>query len=380
MSNEIAASRERLLAAISHELRAPLATIKLWIEVLRGDPDPQLHARAIDALQTSATLQERLLTDLLDFARALVGKLRVDSRVIELSPILEQSLAAVLPAAAGKRVAVSAQLAADLGAVAGDADRLRQVFGNLLANAVKFTDPGGTIRVVAGRRPGWVTIQIADTGCGIDPEFLAHALEPFTQEAVPRPDRDSGLGLGLAIAHELVLAHGGHLAVASEGAGKGTMFTVTLPGGQATAVGAPSGRAASVRLDGLGVLVIDDDPHVLEALQILLRRAGARVDIAASAGAARAMLAHQLPDAVLCDVVMQGEDGCSFVRSLRQHASRAREVPVIAFSAHLPGDDRLLASGFDLFIAKPVDIQRLIISIADLIATRRAERGTGAAT
>ncbi len=380
MSSEVPAPREQLLMAISHELRAPLATIKLWIEVLRGDPDPQLRTRAIDALQTSAALQERLVTDLLDFARALVGKLRVDPRVIELAPILEQALAAILPAAAEQQVTVVPDLEPDLGIVIGDADRLRQVLGNLLGNAVKFTEPGGMIRVTAARRTDWIVIRVADTGCGIGADFLGHALEPFTQESTPRTDRESGLGLGLAIAHELVLAHGGHLAVSSAGSGQGTTFTVSLPAGPAMSVEASNPRAAPVRLDGLGVLVVDDDPHVLEAMQILLRRAGARVDIAGSAAAARAMLARELPDAMLCDVVMPGEDGCSLVRGMRQHEGSARDVPVIAFTAHLTGDDRLLAAGFDALIAKPVDIERLIGSIADLVATRRAERASGVST
>ena len=228
----IACTREvddqhRLLAMVSHELRTPVATLLMWEQMLRGHADDaQLRLRALDAIRASAVAQSRLVADLLDISRAASGKLHIDRQRISLDEVLAGAIEAVAPLAAAKPVALSTRAHEPLGKVRGDSVRLAQVFENLLSNAVKFTPPGGAITIDAWRERGWIVIEVGDTGIGITAELLPHVFEAFAQSAsAPR----GGLGLGLAIAREIVALHDGELVARSPGAGRGATFTVRLP-------------------------------------------------------------------------------------------------------------------------------------------------------
>ena len=217
----------RFLAIVSHELRTPVATMLMWEQMLREHADdPRLRARALDAIRASALVQSRLVADLLDISRATSGKLHVDRKRISLDDVLAGALDAIAPLAAAKPVTLTSRADGRLGKVRGDASRLMQVFENLLTNAVKFTLPGGTIRVDTRRDRRWLVVEVSDTGIGIAPEVLPHVFDAFAQSAsAPH----GGLGLGLAIAREIVALHDGELLARSPGVGRGATFTVRLP-------------------------------------------------------------------------------------------------------------------------------------------------------
>lgn len=222
--------KDQFLATVSHELRAPLTAMLLWSKVLRdGAVGAELRAQAIDAIYHSALAQSRLIGDLLDVSRAIAGKLNVDLRPTDIGNVIRKAVAAIAPVVAAKRIELESSCAPALGAVRADAARLRQVLDNLLSNAVKFTLPGGRIAIAARRRGRAVIIEVKDTGRGIPPEFLPRVFEPFSQadDAVTR--REGGLGLGLAIAKQLIELHHGSLAVSSPGRRRGATFRVVLP-------------------------------------------------------------------------------------------------------------------------------------------------------
>jgi signal transduction histidine kinase/CheY-like chemotaxis protein len=363
--------KDQFLAAVSHELRAPLTTMLLWQGILRDDPaNAELRAKAYDAIQYSALVQSRVVGDLLDVSRGVAGKLHIDLRPIEIEPLVQGALDEIAPSALAKQIALDRRGTLAGGTLLGDAVRLRQVLVNLLANAVNFTDPGGQVTVGVAPRGRSIAIEIEDSGRGVAPEFLSRMFEPFSQAE----DRllQGGLGLGLAIAKQLVELHRGTIAASSAGAGRGTTVTVVLPA-TATRRTARSSRGAGRKpsLERARVLVIDDDPRVRDALALLLARAGAIVDTADSAEAARTRIAQRGPDALVCDIAMPIEDGYSFIRGLR--ASRS-DIAAIALTAHAAETDveRALAAGFDRHLAKPIEFERLVATIAELVAARRA--------
>jgi signal transduction histidine kinase/ActR/RegA family two-component response regulator len=365
--------KDQFLAAVSHELRAPLTAMVLWEGILSdASIDDTMRARAHDAIHQSARVQSRVVGDLLDVSRAIAGKLHVDLHTLEVEPLVQSAIDAIAPIAQLRQITIDRRgtLAAD--AVLGDAVRLRQVLGNLLANAVKFTDPGGRVTVGVARRGRSVAIEVEDTGRGVAPKFLSRMFEPFIQtDDDASPHREGGLGLGLAIARQLVELHHGTIAASSPGVGRGTTVTVVLPAA-ARRTQAPSrdiGGAAC--LDRARVLVIDDDPRVRDALALLLERAGAVVDTADSAVMARARIAHRAPDALVCDIAMPGEDGYSFIRGLRASGG---DTAAIALTAHATEADvsRALTAGFDRHLAKPIELARLLANINELVVARRA--------
>jgi len=362
--------KDQFVAAVSHELRTPITTMLLWEKVLCDDRvDDASRAQAMTAIHESAAAQSRLVDDLLDVSRAISGKLHVDLRVVDLERVLGDALAAIAPHALAKDITLERRGAATATEVQGDDARLRQVFDNLLSNAVKFTDRGGRIAVTVAREGRSIMIEVADTGRGIAAELLQRVFEPFSQSEDSLTERAGGLGLGLTIARQIVALHHGALVATSAGRGQGTTFTVTLPiaSGRRSALASP-GRALR-SLAHVRILVIDDDQRVRDALALLLDRAGAVVETAESAAAGRARIASSVPEAVLCDIAMPGEDGYSFVQRLRASGIR---IPVIALTARATESDarRALAAGFDLHLTKPIDFERLVENIDDLIAAR----------
>ena len=372
--------KDQFLAAVSHELRTPLTTMMLWEKVLRdASVHDELRTRALDVIHQSAMAQSRLVGDLLDVSRAISGKLFIDLRSVDLAHLLSAAIDEIRPAAETKRVSVERAFEIELPEVIGDASRLRQVFDNLLSNALKFTPAGGRVMVAARREGSSMVVTIRDTGRGIAPEFLPRLFEPFSQTDDALTRAEGGLGLGLTIAHQLVVLHDGTLSAASEGPDRGATFTVSLPlTTQRTAGPLPVGPAKGPALHGVNVLVIDDDARVRDALALLLGRAGATVETADSAATARTIRTRFPAHVLLCDIAMPGEDGYHFVTKLRASEVSTKEVsfgggyrtPAIALTAHATPADvrRALAAGFDLHVAKPIDMDLLVASICDLVS------------
>ncbi|MEO8844077.1 MAG: ATP-binding protein [Kofleriaceae bacterium] len=359
------AMKDQFLAAVSHELRSPITTMLLWERILR-DPSSSaaLHATAIDAIHQSAETQARLVGDLLDVSRAISGKLHIDATAVDLDGVLDAAIASIMPIAVAKRIVIERHPGAPVGPVLGDRTRVRQILDNLLSNAVKFTASPGHVLVAATRETDVVAIDIADSGRGIAPEFLPKLFEPFSQSDDVLTRHAGGLGLGLAISRQLATLHQGTLTARSLGADRGATFTLTLPCTQRPAVvQVPS---ASHALTRIRVLVVDDDPRVRDALAVLLDRAGAVVITADSAATARVRIADEAPHALVCDLAMPDEDGYSLLRELRAAGST---IPAIALTAHasLADVQRSRAAGFEVHLAKPVDIAELVENIDQLV-------------
>jgi signal transduction histidine kinase/ActR/RegA family two-component response regulator len=364
--------KDQVLAAVSHELRAPVTTMMLWERVLR-DPmaDAAARVQALDAIQQSALAQSRIVADLLDMARAISGKLYVDFRNVEVGRVVGDAVEAALPAALAKRISLTHDGSALNSEISGDASRLRQVMDNLLSNAIKFTEPGGRVAVTIQRKGRIVSITVEDNGRGIPTGELTRIFEPFSQGSDIISRREGGLGLGLAIAKQIVELHHGTLTAFSEGPKKGARLLLTLPtAGQRRAPSPPAGVVATRALKSVRVLVIDDDERVRNALALLLDRAGAIVDRADSAGAAREQMSRRTPQVIVCDIAMPDEDGYEFIRALR---AAGNKIPAIALTAYATQADaqQAVSAGFDLHVAKPVDFQRLVASLSHVIDSRR---------
>lgn len=362
--------KDQFLAAVSHELRAPMTTMLLWEKVLRDETaEVGVRTQALSAIHESAVAQSRLIGDLLDVSRAISGKLFVDLRPVDVVEICREAIEATTPLAAAQGVTIAIRAPARGSHVHGDAARLRQVLDNLLSNAIKFSDPGGEITVEVVRKARRILLSVTDTGRGIAPEFLPHIFEVFSQTDDTLTRDRGGLGLGLAIVKELVELHHGSVIATSDGRGRGTTVTVSLPASSTARASTPVTGVAALVLGGVHILLVDDDPRVRDALALLLGRAGAIVHTATSAESARGELAAREPTVIVCDIAMPGEDGFSFIRRLRASGSA---VPAIALTAHAMAADaeRAFAAGFDKHLAKPIDFEHLVDSLRDVLATR----------
>ncbi|HTP50351.1 MAG TPA: ATP-binding protein, partial [Anaeromyxobacteraceae bacterium] len=374
-------AKDEFIATVSHELRTPLNAVLGWARLLRsGRLDAAATARAIEAIERSATTQAQIVDDLLDVSRIVRGQLKLDVRQVDLAAAVEAAADTVRPAANAKSITLSLDLAPGAGAVRGDPARLQQIVWNLLANAIKFTPSGGRVEVRLYREADRVRLVVKDSGAGIEPTFLPHVFERFRQADSSPTRTHGGLGLGLAIVRHLVEAHGGAVAAESAGKGKGAVFTVDLPLPQPGPVleGEPVPRAESrpavaaspvVSLSDLRVLVVDDDPDTLEALRQLLEQAGARVAVAASTAEAMTSLERAAPDVILSDIGMPGEDGISLIRKVRgRDSTRGRPIPAMALTAYTQAEDRerALDAGYQVFLPKPVDPGVLTAAVARL--------------
>jgi CheY-like chemotaxis protein/nitrogen-specific signal transduction histidine kinase len=372
------------LATLSHELRASLAALLLWEKILRSAQDEPTRKRALDAIHQSTVAQSKMVEEITDLSRCVNGSLEIDRSIVSIDPLLDLALQAAAPSAANKGVAFEIELHAGLGAVRGDAVRLRQAFDNLLAHALASTDAGGSIRVSAFRGDGRIEIVVADTGRGIAPARLPHVFAAFGAGAVPTLEVPVGLGLGLAIVSQLIALHGGSVAAASEGEGRGSTFTVTLPladavipafTSDAPAPGLDRGRRAPARtartLKGLRVLVVDDEPRVREAITLVLRDAGSKVTAASSAAEAFAALREGRWDAMVSDIGMPEEDGYSLIRRVRgMPDDGGRDVGAVALTgcARPQDQSRAIEAGFNLHLTKPVEASDLIRAVATVAA------------
>lgn len=372
--------KDEFVSTLSHELRTPLNAILGWVGVLRQDQSSATLARALDVIDRNSRRQSQMIDDLLDMGRILSGKLRLDVHRLDLTYVIEEALASVEPAAQAKGV----RLVTILGSAAivqGDPGRLQQVLWNLLSNAIKFTPRGGRIQTTLRKVDSQVLVQVGDTGAGIAADVLPFIFDRFRQGDPASSRRHGGLGLGLSIVKSLVELHGGSVDAASDGEHQGAVFTVRLPLAlaQPRSEGALETEAAPVPsptlLDGVRVLVVDDEEDAREVVARLLQDAGATVAAAGTVDEALGWLEHEAPpDVIVSDVGMPDRDGYDLVRSVRRMAGAAGAVPAVALTALARLEDRrrALLAGFQTHLAKPVDPAELVAAVATL--TRRTGR------
>ncbi|MFZ1219312.1 MAG: ATP-binding protein [Chthoniobacterales bacterium] len=384
--------KDEFLGLVSHELRTPLNAVFGWTRLMQEHVlGEQERAQAVDAIVRNAEAQARLIEDVLDITRIVNQKLSLDRQIVQVWRVVTEAIDDVLPSAETKGVSLISEVESHDLLVHADRMRLEQVVLNLLANAVKFTPRGGEVRIGVSHESEFAVIAVSDTGQGIGAELLPHIFERFRQGDNTSTRRQSGLGLGLAIAHQLVRLHGGTIDVESAGPNQGSRFTVRLPilavGDLPSAKSDPSHWTEDAfpaeHLRGLNVMVVDDEPSVRELLGLTLAKCGASVTPAASVGEALAVLPNLRPDVVVSDIAMPGMDGYEFLLKLRElvPARAGREVPVIALTACASGQDRDLAlrAGFDRHLTKPVDPAELVRVIAASHAARRVASGSSVA-
>jgi signal transduction histidine kinase/CheY-like chemotaxis protein len=377
-------AKDQFLATVSHELRTPLNTISGWVSLLRyGKLDEGTAARAVESIERNVEAQAKILEDLLDVSRIISGKVRLEPQTVDLTAVVAAAVEAARPVAESEGLRLVADLRAGAPQVLGDPDRLRQVVSNLLSNAVKFTPSGGTVGVQLQEIGGRACLTVKDTGIGMSPQVLPHVFERFRQADSSLTRKYSGLGLGLAIVRHLVELHGGSVKAASEGEGKGSTFVVTLPllatrpaGGLATETLPDGGGAPEVRpeLEGVRVLVVDDEADSREVLAEALARYGVEVRACGSAREALDALAEWRPDVLISDIAMPGEDGYSLLRKARaREPDPRRRIPAVALTAYTRAEDRerARASGYEAHLAKPVDMAQLVETLARLAGRGR---------
>jgi len=376
-SEDASRSKDEFIALVSHELRSPLNAILGWTRILRqGRPDEELYQRATEIIERSARMQSQLIEDLMDTARIVRGKLKLEVQPVNLVTVIEKAMDVVRPAAYAKGITLDSRLDQDAGQITGDPDRLQQVIWNLLSNAVKFTDEGGCVEITLGRVDPYIQIIVRDTGRGINSEFMPHLFERYHQADASGSRRRGGLGLGLTLVRQLVEMHGGSVTADSEGEGKGAIFTVKLP--VRAIYTAETERALGARgqtnsLNGVWVIVVDDEANARELIMSVLESSGARVTAFASAEEALNLMmdvAAPRPDALVCDLAMPGADGFSLINKLREWEKTYDGVlPAIALTAFGRVEDRTRAlyAGFQMHITKPVEPVELVVAVRSLI-------------
>lgn len=368
--------KDEFLATLSHELRTPLTSLLGWSSVLReARRDEKVLAQGLDAIDRNARVQAQLIDDLLDVSRIVSGKLNLDVRPLDICSVTRAAIAVVQPAADAKGITLDYWEQPALGAISADSGRLQQIIWNLLSNAVKFTPQGGRINVRVLQDGPNVKVMVNDTGQGIDPEFLPRVFDRFRQADSSTTRSFGGLGLGLAIVRHLVELHGGTVCAESEGVGNGATFSASFPlltdRAQPIAV-LHSGEihAAEFRsLDGLRVLLVDDERETREIISTVVERTGAEVKTCTSAREALSALVQWRPHVILSDIAMPDEDGYSFIGRVRSLAqNEGGETPAAALTAYARDEDRkqALAAGYQMHIAKPIAANQLINMIARL--------------
>ncbi|HEX7334285.1 MAG TPA: ATP-binding protein [Pyrinomonadaceae bacterium] len=374
--------KDEFLATISHELRNPLNAIMGWAHMLRLGKLTDANAeRAVETIYRNAKSQAQLVADLLDVSRIISGKLRLDVRLVDLISIINAAMDSVRPAVDAKAIQLQTMLDPAAGPISGDADRLQQIVWNLLTNAVKFTPRGGRIQVKVQRINSHVEIVVTDSGVGISKEFLPYVFDRFRQADASTTRIHGGLGLGLSIVRQLVDLHGGSVSVHSEGEGKGAAFTITLPfvglvsnQKEAEAVHSTQGDESISfeglpSLKGLKVLVVDDEPDTRELISEVLKECGSEVITSQSAAEALVALEEHKPDILISDLGMPDEDGYSLISKIRAlPEDRGGQIPAAALTAYARAEDRMrvLRSGFQFHLPKPVDSAELVTVVASL--------------
>ncbi len=364
--------KDEFLSILSHELRTPVNAIMGWANLLKNSgPASAEQDEALRVIERNAGLQTKIIEDLLDISRLMNGKIRLAMRDIDPAGPVKAAIDAIRPAAAAKDIRLREELHGSAGVVRGDAVRLQQVVGNLLSNAVKFTPGHGEIIISTMQAGPWIKITVRDNGQGISPEFLPHLFDRFRQQDPSTTRQHGGLGLGLAIVNQLVGMHGGNVAAASDGPGRGAAVTVALPVAMPTtgAKAAPDVDLDGTALRGARIMVVDDHPDARTFMKRLLGAYGATVFTAGSAPEAMDLLTHEPMDILVSDISMPGEDGYSLIRHVRALPTPANRIAAIAVTAYAQDKDRAKAldSGFQMHLPKPIEPADLLAIIASLM-------------
>ncbi|HYE66373.1 MAG TPA: ATP-binding protein, partial [Pyrinomonadaceae bacterium] len=376
--------KDDFLATLSHELRTPMTAVLGWTQLLiSGQLDEATTLRAIETIHRNARAQSQIIEDILDVSRIITGKLRLNVRPVKLASVIEAAIDSVRPAAEAKSIQLKSVLGPEMDLISGDPDRLQQVIWNLLSNAVKFTPGGGLVEVQLSRVDACAQVRVKDTGVGIKQEFLPYVFDRFRQADSSTTRLHGGLGLGLAIVRHLVELHGGTVQAESEGVGRGVTFTINLPlsvhkEGTNTAGEAKTASPvaesdhvvdASPNLEGVRVLLVDDEPDQLDFLATALKQYGAEVHAVASAAEALSLFEQARPDVLVSDIGMPGEDGYWLIRKVRAlESGRENRIPAVALTAYARAEDRMraLLAGFQLHVPKPVEPVELAAVVANL--------------
>ena len=386
-------AKDLFLATLSHEMRTPLNAIVGWLSILRGEECEEGDLKeGLDVIERNTRAQVQLIEDVLDVSRIVSGKLRLEMRLCDLAEVVKSGIDVVRPAAEARGITLDVLLDPSAGKATCDPARIQQVVWNLVSNAVKFTPRGGMVRVTLARDQSTLRIQVTDTGQGIAAELLPFVFDRFRQADSSTRRRFGGLGLGLSIVKHLVELHGGTAEARSAGAGKGATFTVRLPiravrigedpdepRRAATGIGERAGADTQaddaqgadvplVRLDGLRVLVVEDEPDARRLLVKVLEAVGATVTAAASADEALDALPKVHPDVLVSDLGMPDQDGFDLIREVRRRGHNAKDLPAVALTAFVYKDDQrqTLLAGFQVHVPKPVDPRDLTAVIASL--------------
>jgi len=368
--------KDEFLATLSHELRTPLTSLLGWASVLRESRhDETILSQGLEAIDRNARVQAQLIDDLLDVSRIVSGKLNLDVRPLDLSSVIRTAIHVVQPAAEAKGLTLDYFAQPGVGAISADSARMQQIVWNLLSNAVKFTPRGGKIFVRLEQDGSNARVTVKDTGLGIGSEFLPRVFDRFLQADSSTTRSFGGLGLGLAIVRHLVELHGGAVWAESEGAGKGATFSATFPliaDRMDPHVLGHSGEFLAAEfqsLEGLRVLLVDDEPETRQILSTVISRRGAEVKACETAGEALDVLIDWRPDVLMSDIAMPDEDGYSFIGKVRSlPPDKGGETPAAALTAYARDEDRdrALAAGYQMHIAKPISSVLLVLTIARL--------------
>jgi PAS domain S-box-containing protein len=380
--------KDEFLATASHELRTPLTAVVGWSRMLRsGKLDQDTRAQALEAIERNAKLQTKLIEDLLDISRIITGKIILDRQPIEMAHVINDAVNTVRPAAEAKNITIETSFDSQAEPVLGDANRLQQVVWNLLSNAVKFTPKDGHISVALRSINSLIEISVSDSGDGISPEFLPYVFERFRQADARTTRMHGGLGLGLAIVRHLIELHGGTVSAQSEGEGQGAVFTLRLPvlgvGSKESGVNkkaALASRYAVVmerltiesppKLDGVRVLIVDDDSDTRQMLDAVLSQCDAEVVMAESAAEALLEIGRRKPDVLVSDLGMPGQDGYELIKKIRVMETRLglMATPALALTAYAKSEDRVraLAEGYQVHLSKPVELAEFVLVVANL--------------
>ena len=379
VAEQAARSRDEFLALVSHELRTPLNGILGWAQYLsvyftKHAPDAAV-ADGVDAIERGGRALAKLIEDLLDMNRITSGRLALDVSAVHLYKVVESALATLRQAAESKQIALRTVLDSGMGPVIGDTTRLQQVVWNLVSNAVKFTPKGGAVDVVLRRTDSHAELCVHDTGMGVSPEFLPHMFDRFRQADESITRTHGGLGLGLAIVKHLVELHGGTVTAESAGAAQGSTFIVKLPlaavrqdAASSDVSTAPEQPHREIDLTGVTVLVVDDDPEARELIRRVLSQSKAVVFVAASAADALEVLAREKLDVLVSDIGMPDVDGYQLIRTVREQLKLdGTELPAVAVTAYARSQDRTRAmlAGYQMHIAKPIEPQELLATVAN---------------
>jgi len=372
--------KDEFLMTLSHELRTPLSAVVVWARLLgTGKLEATKMPRALEAIERNVASLTRMVEDLTDVSRFAAGKLRLKAGPVDLREVIAAAIVAVRPAAQAKGIRLESIHRGAARRVWGDGGRLQQVVWNLLSNAIKFTPEGGGVESRVGLADGRAEIVVSDTGRGIRPDFLPFVFERFRQADSATTRTHGGLGIGLAIVRQLVELHGGTVRAESPGEGQGATFTVSLPIPTFELDGAEGheapGSVDGPSLEGLRVLVVDDEADARESLTAVLEQCGAVVTAVASAREALGALAHQRPDILVSDIGMPEEDGYALIEKVRVlDARHGGRIPAVALTAYAAPEDRqrALDAGYELHVPKPVTPEELVTAVANLSGRRAA--------